>query len=64
VNVTTRVICDVVVVPLAIDVAAGIVWEAAAITVVNATKGTIIAETDAAGVVYASAKPEYHHSGS
>jgi len=53
--ITTRIVNEVVVITLVVGVAAGIVWEAAAIAVIDGAEGAVLAETDAAGVIHDAA---------
>jgi len=54
-GVAAGIIHEVVDVALVVGVATRVIWEAAAIAIVDATKGTVIAETDAAGVIHDAA---------
>jgi len=51
-GVAAGIIHKIVDIALVIGVTARVIWEAAAVTIVDAAEGTVVAETDAAGVVH------------
>jgi len=54
-GVTARIVHKVVDIALIVGVAAGVIWEAAAIAIIDATEGTVVAEAEVTVVVHGAA---------